>query len=123
MATQLGCSEQSKADSRVPVIQGKSTAMSEEEFRKDVERAVILYEQAIGHVASRTWPMMRGHREIEALSRLMITPDLQQGFKVLRDSNQLDKTFESVVVRYKHLFTPDVVEAAQWRLAHPHDLL
>jgi hypothetical protein len=97
--------------------------MAEDEFRKDVERAIILYEDAIGHAASRTRPRMTGHREIEALSRLMVTADLQQGFKALRDSNQLDKTFESVVVRYKHLFTPGVVEAAQWRLDNPYRLL
>jgi hypothetical protein len=98
-------------------------AMTEDEFRKEVERAVILYEEANGHVASRTWRMIRGGQEIEALSRLMVTADAQPGFKVLRDSNQLDKTFESVVVRYKHLFLADIVEAAQWRLAHPYELL
>lgn len=61
--------------------------------------------------------------EVEALSRLMISPDLQQGFKVLRDKKQLDKTFEAVVVRYKQFFQPEVIEAAQWRLDNPHSLL
>lgn len=97
--------------------------MAEEGFRKDVERAIILYEEANGHAASRTWDMIRGGQEIRALSRLMVSADLQQGFKVLRDHKQLEMTFESVVVKYKHLFTADVVEAAEWRLAHPYDLL
>jgi hypothetical protein len=37
----------------------------------------------------------------------MVSPDLQQGFKVLRDREQLDKTFEVVVVRFQHLFGHD----------------
>jgi len=97
--------------------------MSEAAFLDEVEKAIVLYEKAIGHVASRTRNMIAEHGEIEALSRLMISPDLQQGFKVLRDRKQLDQTFEAVVVRYQHLFGSDAVEAAKWRLAHPHDLL
>ena len=67
--------------------------------------------------------MIANYGEVEALSRLMVSADLQQGFKVLRDLNQLDKTFEALVVRFQHLFKPDVVQAAQWRLAHPYELL
>jgi hypothetical protein len=67
--------------------------------------------------------MIAEHGEIEALSRLMVSPDLQQGFKVLRDRKQLDKTFEAVVVRFQHLFGRDTIEAAKWRLANPYELL
>lgn len=98
-------------------------SMSDAIFREEVERAIVLYEQANRHFATNTRKMIAEHGEVEALSRLMITPDLQQGFKVLRDTGQLDKTFESVVVRYQHLFAPEVVEAAQWRLNHPNELL
>lgn len=52
----------------------------------------------------------------------MVSPDLQQGFKVLRDARQIDKTFEAVVVKHQHLFPPEIVAAAQWRLEHPDDL-
>ena len=61
--------------------------------------------------------------EKETLSRLMISADLQQGFKALRDSNQLDSTFEAIVVRFSGLFSPEVVEAAKWRLENPYQLL
>jgi len=57
--------------------------------------------------------------EIETLSRLMISPDLQKGFKVLRDRKQL----EAIVIRYREFFQSDAIEAAQWRLDHPNDLL
>jgi len=97
--------------------------MSEASFRKEVEHTIKLYEKEIGHVATRTWPMIDRYGEVEALSRLMVSADLQQGFKVLRDRNQLNNTFEALVVRFKHLFKPDVVQAAQWRLDHASELL
>ena len=97
--------------------------MLEKAFLDDVEKAIVFYEDTIDHVASRTRQMIVEYGIIEALSRLMVSPDLQQGFKVLWDTNQLDKSFESTVVKFKQLFESDVVESAQWRLAHPYDLL
>jgi hypothetical protein len=97
--------------------------VDEAEFRAAVEHTVSLYERASLHAANRTRNMIETHGEVEALSRLMISPDLQQGFKVLRDSGQLAQTFEAVVVRYRQLFREEVVQAAQWRLDNPHSLL
>ena len=97
--------------------------MPEAAFLQDVERAIELYEKVIGHVATRTRQMIEQHGAKEALSRLMVSADLQQGFKVLRDSDQLDKTFEAVVVRFKQLFGRHAIEAAQWRLDNPFQLL
>ncbi len=96
--------------------------MSEAAFREEVEHTILLYERGIGHAATRTWPMIARYGEVEALSRLMVSADLQQGFKALRDRNQLDKTFEALVIRFQHLFKSDVVQAAKWRLAHPYEL-
>lgn len=92
-------------------------------FKEEVEQAIRLYEREIGHVATRTRPMIERYGEIEALSRLMVSADLQPGFQVLRDRGKLDKTFEALVVRFRPLFRPDIVQAAQWRLDHPDDLL
>lgn len=97
--------------------------MVDPDFRDEVEKAIVLYEQINRHYASRTRKMIEEHGEIEALSRLMVSADLQRGFEALRDAGQLDKTFESLVVQFQHLFRPDIVEAAQWRLKHPHQLL
>ena len=96
--------------------------MSETMLQKEVKEVLDIYERAIGHAATRTWPMIEKYGEIEALSRLVISADLQKGFKVLRDTGQLDKTFEAVVIRFQHLFKPDTVQAAKWRLAHANDL-
>ena len=97
--------------------------MSEAAFLEEVEHTIELYEKAIGYAATRTRQMIEQYGEIDALSRLMVSADLQQGFKVLRDSHQLDKTFEAIVVRFQHLFGSDAIQAAQWRLAHPYELL
>lgn len=96
--------------------------MPETAFIEEVEHTILLYEREIGHAATRTRPMIARYGEVEALSRLMVSADLQQGFKVLRDRNQMDKTFEALVVRFQHFFRPDVVQAARWRLANPYEL-
>lgn len=93
------------------------------EFILDVENAVSAYEEANHHFATRTREMIRTYGHVETLSRLVVTPDLQQGFEVLRDTNQLDKTFEAVILRHKALFDSEIIQAAKWRLEHPYNLL
>ena len=92
-------------------------------LNRDVEEVIGVYEQKSGVPASRTWPMIQEHGHVEALSKLVCSADLQQGFKVLRDSGALDMTFEALVVRYRDFFRDPVVEAAEWRLMHADDLL
>lgn len=92
-------------------------------FEQEVEQVIQIYEREIGHAATRTRPMIDRYGEVGALSKIVVSPELQPGFKVLRDRGYLDKTFEALVVKYRELFTSDVVEAAQWRLDHAYDLL
>jgi len=92
-------------------------------FELVVEQSIQLYEAINGHNASVTRQMIQKHGAVVALSRLVVTSDLQQGFKVLRDSGELDKTFEAIVLRFQERFPPEVVEAARWRLEHPFQLL
>ncbi|MPM48414.1 hypothetical protein SDC9_95139 [bioreactor metagenome] len=99
--------------------------MVNSDFIFEVEQAISAYEAANNRVASRTREMFTHHNNdyVLVLSLLMKSPDLQQGFKVLRDTNQLEKTFEAVILRHKELFETEVIEVAQWRLSHPNDLL
>lgn len=97
--------------------------MSEKTLTEEVRRVIELYENVIGHTTTRTWPLIENLGEVEALSRLVVSPDLQKGFKALRDRDQLSNTFEAVVLEFKALFKPEIVEAAKWRLDNPHDLL
>lgn len=97
-------------------------ALSEQALLRDVEYVIVLYEEVIGSAASRTRQMIERDGAINALSKLAVRPDLQKGFKVLRDSGQLDHSFEALIVKYQCLFSKDVVEAARWRLENADNL-
>jgi len=94
-----------------------------EELHREIDRAIVAYEQAIQHYASRTRQLIDSYGYEGALSRLVVSADLQQGFRVLRDLGQLDLTFESIVTRYPSHFPRDAVEAAQWRITNADTLL
>ena len=64
--------------------------------------------------------MIEQYGAIDALSRLAVSADLQSGFRVLRDRDQLGMTFEAVIVRHSGLFRQDVVAAVKWRLENAH---
>jgi len=97
--------------------------MASPELVAATNRAIDTYEEVIGEYASRTRPMLDRYGYIEALSRIMQSPDLQSGFRALRDSGQLDVTFEAVVVEFAGEFDPQISDAAQWRLDNADDLL
>jgi len=97
--------------------------MTDSDFVREVEEVIRFYEEMTGHAAARTRPMIERYGQVGALSKIMVSADRQQGFKVLRDNNQLDKSFEALVVKHRHLFDRSAVEAAEWRLAHPYELL
>ncbi len=97
--------------------------MASPELIAEVSRTVEIYEKAIGNFAHRTRQMIGNRGHIGALSMLVQSPDLQRGFKVLRDRGDLDSTFEAVIVRFSDEFANNVVEAAQWRLDNAEQLL
>lgn len=97
--------------------------MPENELINEVEQAIGLYERTTGKPATRTRQMIERYGYIQTLSRLMVSADLQQGFRALRDAGQLDQTFEALVARHPALFSDEVVAAAQWRLNSSDQLL
>lgn len=97
--------------------------LSKQSLLREIEETIKLYEETIGAAASRTRPMVEQYGPINALSKLVISPNLQQGFKALRDRGQLNRSFEALVVKYPHFFSNDAVEAAQWRLDNEGKLL
>lgn len=88
-----------------------------------VNEALEAYERIVGQYASRTRDMLDRYGYIGALARIVQSPDLQSGFRALRDDGQLDLTFENVVTRFPVEFDTQVVLAAQWRLDHADELL
>ena len=97
--------------------------MTTEELERLVAETVVMYENETRHAATATREMIQNLGVIEALSRLMISAELQKGFRVLRDKNLLERTFETIVVRNPQFFKPAVKVAAQWRLDNPFELL
>jgi len=98
-------------------------AMTDPDFIGEVERTIEIYEAFSGHAANRTRQMIDRHGAVGALSSLMVSADMQQGFKVLRDHDRLGESFEALVVRFEDLFKPEIVAAANWRLQNPYELL
>ena len=89
----------------------------------EVWRTIQVYEQLLQERAARTRKMIDDHGEIGAMSRLMQSPNLQKGFKILRDAGRLDDTFEALIVGFPGHFSTDAVEVARWRLENADRLL
>ena len=95
-----------------------------EELVLDIERALLVYERLIAGTAGYTRPMLERHGPVKALRTLVESGELQSGFKALRDAGLLHESFEQLVVKHgTTLFEARTVEAAQWRLDHPHSLI
>ena len=94
--------------------------MQREALLQDIERVIAIYEELIGISAVRTRQMIERYGAIEALSRLAVSGEVQSGFRVLRDRDRLDLTFEAVIKRHADLFREDVVDAAKWRLQNAY---
>lgn len=97
--------------------------MTETALQQEIESVISVYEHLIGHLAQRTRSMIARDGAVAALSKLAVSPDLQSGFKVLRDEKLLDHSFEALIVKHRNLFSAGVVSAAQWRLDNANNLL
>ena len=97
--------------------------LSEKQFLREIDETVEFYEKCIGSFAARTRQMIECEGCITALSKLVVSPEIQEGFKVLCDCGKLDRSFEALVVKYSHLFSEGVVEAAKWRMDNYGKLL
>ena len=66
--------------------------------------------------ANRTRNLLKRRTPQEALEFLVSVSNESYGFQTLADMQLAEFTFESVVVRFPNLFTPEQVEKAQRRL-------
>ena len=62
--------------------------------------------------------MIARHGAVEAARRLVVNSEIQSGFKELVTRNRVDLTIESAILnpRWNRLFSPEVKDAARWRL-------
>lgn len=91
-------------------------------LKQEIDETIKLYEKCIPTSATATRNMIARKGYIAALSDLMKSSEIQKGFKTLVKANQKEKTFEAIITRNKEYFSKDVVEAAEFRLAHCSDL-
>lgn len=60
--------------------------------------------------------MRKRHRTVPAISRLVVSGEIQSGFKRLRELGLLDWSIEAAVMKFPEEFNREVLEAAEWRL-------
>ena len=60
--------------------------------------------------------MRQQYRTIEAIERLVLSGDIQSGFKRLQQLNLVDWTIEAAVTKFPDEFSRHARECAEWRL-------
>ena len=93
-----------------------------ESLEIDVDKTIALYESYITGSAIRTRQMIERKGVIKTLEDLVQSSDYQQGFKKLHQHNQLDKSFEALILKYKDLFSKNAATWADFRLKNPDAL-
>lgn len=94
----------------------------DEKLKQEIDKTIKLYENYISNSPTATKDMIARKGYIKALSDLMKSGEIQNGFKTLIKKGHKDKTFEAIITRNKEYFSEDVVKAAEFRLAN-HNLL
>jgi hypothetical protein len=97
----------------------------------DAEReciqAVCAYEQTLAvkngrrQSASRTWPMLERHGIIGAVERVVARKEAAAGYNALVELGMQEYAFESVILRYPHLFSAEAVERSRARIGGASD--
>ena len=60
--------------------------------------------------------MRKRHGTVPAISKLVVSGDIQSGFKRLKELGLLDWSIEAAVVKFPDEFSREIREAAEWRL-------
>lgn len=61
--------------------------------------------------------MRQRHRTVGAISRLVVSGDIQSGFRRLQGLGLLEWTIEEAVMQFPDEFSREIRQAAEWRLA------
>jgi hypothetical protein len=65
--------------------------------------------------------MRKRHRTLGAITRLVVSGDIQSGFTRMKGLGLLEWTIEAAVVRFPDEFSKEVREAAEWRLSQARE--
>ncbi len=61
--------------------------------------------------------MRQRYGTVNAISRLVVSGDIQSGFRRLVELNLINYTIEQAVITFPNEFSVEVYQAAKWRLA------
>ena len=88
------------------------------EFEERIEQ-LIHDSKKIGYNPTKFKQMVNNKGALATVKQLIITPNLEYGFKKLIELKRLDLSIEYIVAnetKYAPLFTADEIEAAVWSL-------
>ena len=91
----------------------------EDEFDAACREAINDCRRMIPPYRATTWlRMIEQHGAVEAAKRLVISADIQSGFKELVERDRSDLTIEFALLnpRWANLFDSELLDAARWRL-------
>mgnify|MGYP003499307761 FL=1 len=93
-----------------------------EDLIYDVENTIKLYEKCNCRIANVTRDMLDRLGYQKALAKLVVSADIQKGFKCLIEHGYINNTFEALIVKYANLFSKSEVDAAKFRLENYKEL-
>ena len=93
------------------------------EVEKELLKAIYAYEEVLSQKnkrrtrASRTWQMVKRYGIIGAAEKAVNRRTDAMGYRLLVEMGLQDLTFESVIVRFPKVFSPQIVTLAKSKLA------
>jgi hypothetical protein len=95
----------------------------DDELRQEIERGIKLYEELRSadtgrkYVATRTRQMRENNGDTGFISKLVMSRKYSTGFETMERYGYLDLTAERLAIRFADRFPPEVVRAAEEKLA------
>ena len=86
-------------------------------FEEDI-RVSIRESRKLGYNPARFIQMLQDSDAVSLAKRLVVSGELQDGFKKMKALGRLDLTMENLMLnpKYSELFTKQELAAAKWRL-------
>ena len=96
--------------------------LTKNDLDSDIAKVLAVYETLAGPYALKAKNIIDTQDPINALVNLVVTPELENGFKILREQQVLrEASFEKLVIKYAVLFPEEAIAIAKMRLDDPYE--
>lgn len=96
--------------------------LTKHDLDSDIAKVLAVYETLAGSYALKAKNIIDNTDPIHALVNLVVTPDLEYGFKALREEKMVrEASFEKLVIKYAELFPQEAIAIAKMRLDDPYE--